>query len=656
MLFVVGQFACDKDTLTGEDCGDSRRKDACATLPIQAGTQHNQIHLDCLSLRCIQQHITGRVRTLPLCCAETTNKKLVSQREIKQKNDEETFFSTISSGDHPMSQPVVVLGAGINGAALARELLLNSVPVVLIDTSDIAYGTTAYSSRLIHGGLRYLEYGDVTLVREALAERRRLLDLAPQFVQPLEIQIPLAQRGGGWYASAARFLGMPGGGDVQRGMWLIRGGLWMYDLLARDRRLPTHRIYSTGTADTVPVDSKQFRWMGSYWDAQMAYPECFTVALLEDAQQIADHAGIEFTVHTYHRAVREDRRLLIYPVRTDDSPSEPVRVVEPQAVINATGAWVDHALRRLDITAPRKIGGTKGTHFVTNHPDLHAALDGRGLYAQASDGRPVFVLPLKSSVLVGTTDIPYDGEPGAAVASEQELEYLLGLVGHLLPQVPLTRDDIHLHYAGVRPLPYSGDKKPGAISRRHWLERHLGGAMPVYSIIGGKLTTCRSLAEDATAQLLKDLGRRPTTNSRERIVPGGESYPPDRDTLAQMQSMLAVRYALPIPSVAATWCLLGTRTEQVLQETQNEQHSLLPGCDLPRSVARWVIRNQWVHRLDDLVERRLMLLYDPRLTKACLEDLAALLVAAGRLSASETPAAVAATVQRLENHFGKRLQ
>jgi len=349
--------------------------------------------------------------------------------------------------------------------------------------------------------------------------------------------------------------------------------------------------------------------------------------------------------------------LLIYSVQADDSPSEPVRVVEPLAVINATGAWVDHAMRSLDITAPRKIGGTKGTHFVTNHPDLHAALDGRGLYAQASDGRPVFVLPLKSSVLVGTTDTAYDGEPGAAVASEEELEYLLGLVRHLLPQVPITRDDIHLHYAGVRPLPYSGDKKPGAISRRHWLERHLGGTMPLYSIIGGKLTTCRSLAEDATGQVLKDLGRQGATNSRQRIVPGGESYPADGEKLAQTQMTLAERFTLPVSSIVATWSLLGTRAERALQDSQPErdQRVLLPGCDLPRSVAKWVIRNQWVRRLDDLVERRLMLLYDPRLTKACLEDLATLLVQAGHLSTSEVPAAVAATVQRLETHFGKHV-
>jgi glycerol-3-phosphate dehydrogenase len=554
-----------------------------------------------------------------------------------------------------MEQPVVILGAGINGAALARELVLNSIPVVVVDTADVAYGTTAYSSRLIHGGLRYLEYGDVALVRESLAERRRLLDLAPHFVQPLELQIPLSQRSGGWYSSVARLLGMKSPAAAQRGMWLMRSGLWMYDVLARDRQLPSHRISPVGDPATVPVDPERYRWLGSYWDAQMAYPECFVASLLEDARRVAEQAGIEFTLYTYHCVQRNDTCLAIRPVRTEGGQTEAVRVIEPAAVVNATGAWVDHALRSLEITAPRKIGGTKGTHFVTNQPMLSQALGGRGLYAEAADGRPVFVLPLGSGVLVGTTDIAYDEDPRQAVATEAELEYLLELVRQLLPQVPLTRDDIHLHYAGVRPLPYSGDKKPGAVSRRHWLEKHLGGALPLYSIIGGKLTTCRSLAEDATRQLLKDLGRRPRTDSRQRPVPGGESYPAGPDALARTQQLLAERFALPLSSIVAVWSLLGSRTEQVLETSEAGESRLLPDSDLPRSVARWMIEHQWVNRLEDLVERRLMLLYEPRLSRACLEDLAGLLTEAGKLSSSEIATAVSETTERLEIHFGKRL-
>jgi glycerol-3-phosphate dehydrogenase len=207
----------------------------------------------------------------------------------------------------------------------------------------------------------------------------------------------------------------------------------------------------------------------------------------------------------------------------------------------------------------------------------------------------------------------------------------------------------------VRPLPYSGDKKPGAISGRHWLERHLGGRLPLYSIIGGKLTTCRSLAEAATRQLLKDLGHRPVADSRQRPVPGGESYPADRDALARTQQLLAERFALPLPSIVATWSLLGSRTEQVLETSEASTSGLLPDSDLPRSVARWMIEHQWVRRLEDLVERRLMLLYEPRLSRACLEDLAQWLAEAGKLPPTEIAAAVSETTKRLEIHFGKRL-
>ncbi len=554
-----------------------------------------------------------------------------------------------------MKQPVVILGAGINGGALARELVLNRVPVVVVDTADIAYGTTAYSSRLIHGGLRYLEYGDAGLVRESLAERRRLLDLAPQFVQPLEIQIPVSQRGGGWVSAVTRFVGMRSDAAAQRGLWLIRSGLCMYDLLARDRQLPSHRVFPAGSPPAVPVDPAHYHWLASYWDAQMAYPERFVVALLEDAQAVANQEGIEFSLYTYHRAHRDDTRLIIRPVDSRGETGETVRAIEPAAVVNATGAWVDHALRHLDITAPRKIGGTKGTHFLTYAPALSEALGGRGLYAQASDGRPVFVLPLGAGVLVGTTDTAYDGDPGQAVATEAELEYLLDLVRQLLPQAPLARGDIHLHYAGVRPLPYSGDKKPGAISRRHWLERHLGGSLPLYSIIGGKLTTCRSLAEDAARQVLKDLGRQPLADSRTRVVPGGEDYPVDREALDQQHQQLADRYSLPRSSIAAVWSLLGSRTGSVLEATADRGGDLLPDTDLPRRVASWIIDHQWVSRLDDLVERRLMLLYEPRLSNTCLEHLAQLLADAGKLPPSEITTAIATTATRLKNHFGKRL-
>ena len=549
-------------------------------------------------------------------------------------------------------RPVVILGAGINGAALARELVLNGVPVILVDTADLAFGTTAYSSRLIHGGLRYLEYGEFSLVRESLAERNRLLQLAPHFVRPLQLAIPVSKRTGGWLPSIRRFLGGRAPA-AERGLWLVRAGLGFYDLYARDSRLPRHAALRLGTAGAVPVDPQRYRWLCTYWDAQILYPERFVVALVEDARALAEQQGTEFSLYTHHRArlVRDQLEIR----RASGAVGEPVRSVPPAAIVNATGAWVDLTLAELDVITRPRIGGTKGSHFLTFHPQLAAALGGQGVYAEAEDGRPVFVLPWDRGTLVGTTDIPFTGDPADTVATDAELDYLVGVVRQLFPQIALTRADVHLHYAGVRPLPQTGGGTPASVTRRHWLESHAGGSVPLYSIIGGKLTTCRSLAEQSAATILQRLGRTPSANSRQRPLPGGAAYPADETELQATWRRLAGRCRMPVESVQAVWTLCGSRTESILGELPAPAGPCLAGTCLPLSYVRWVIRHEWAETLDDLVERRLMLLYDPGTSQATLEELAGLLAESGRLPADGIPEAVAATCRRLQEHFGKRL-
>ncbi|HPM81830.1 MAG TPA: glycerol-3-phosphate dehydrogenase/oxidase [Candidatus Anammoximicrobium sp.] len=548
-------------------------------------------------------------------------------------------------------RPVVILGAGINGAALARELVLNGVPVLLVDTADMAYGTTAYSSRLIHGGLRYLEYGEFSLVRESLEERNRLLRLAPQYVRPLRLAIPVGKRTGGWMSSIRRFLGARSSA-AERGLWLVRVGLGFYDLYARDSHLPRHSATRVGAAGSVPVDPRRYRWLCTYWDAQILYPERFVVALVEDARAAADEQGVEFALYTYHRVRLVGDRVQIH--RAGGADGEPVRTVDPAAVVNATGAWVDRTLGQLDIITRPLIGGTKGSHFLTFHPALAEALGGQGVYAEAEDGRPVFLLPWDRGTLVGTTDLPFTGDPGEAVAGADELDYLVGVVRQLFPQIELTREDVHLHYAGVRPLPQTGGATPASVTRRHWMEAHLGSGVPVYSIIGGKLTTCRSLAEESAATILQRLGRSPRANSRERPIPGGESYPVDEAALEAQWRRLGDRFRLPEESVRAIWTLYGSRTESLLAELDAPLGDCVAGTPLPKSLVRRVIRREWVATLDDLIERRLMLLYDPRLSQATLQDLAGLLVQEGKLAADDVVPQVRATCQRLLDHFGKR--
>jgi glycerol-3-phosphate dehydrogenase len=504
-------------------------------------------------------------------------------------------------------RPILILGGGINGAALARELVLNGQSVWLVDTADLAFGATAYSSRLIHGGLRYLEFGDVALVRESLTERQRLLELAPTWVHPLRLFIPVRNRFGGTLAAATKFFGLRyPRRPAPRGRFVVGLGLWWYDQLA-GRGLPPRSLHRPGEAGVPKVAPRAARWLWAYSDAQITYPERFVIALLADARRLAEETGRELKVFTYCEARLAGRRVEIHPC---DGPGASASL-EPAAIVNATGAWVDRTLARLPVPSSPLMGGTKGSHFLTFHRSLVESLAGQGVYAEARDGRPVFVLPLGEGALVGTTDLPFSGDPAEAVASEEELQYLLELVNELFPHVGLTREDLAMHQCGVRPLPRVDARTPAAITRRHQLVWNEASPVPLVSLVGGKLTTCRSLAEEAAAAILGRLGQPVRSNSRQRPL-----------------QPTAVDQALGAPG-------------------QPPQAPL-------EALAQRAIREEWATRLEDLVERRLMLHFWPELSSATLATLADGLVREGRLSAEEAPRAIERCLRRLHTHFGVR--
>lgn len=557
----------------------------------------------------------------------------------------------------------MILGGGINGAAVARELLLNGVPVCLVDAQDIACGATSRSSRLIHGGLRYLEYGDFTLVRESLVERGRLHRLAPQFVSPLRLHIPVSRRSGGWIRSLLRFLGADRWPVMRRflssqycagarGLWLVRLGLWLYDCFAADENFERSRVVTSLTAGVPQVNAEVYRWQCVYTDGQMLYPERFVVALLEDARQLAEEQNLEFRVLTYHRAEPQNDAIRL---RSTLNSEAAIETIHPPLIINATGAWGDLTLGELNQPSPQLFGGTKGSHFLTHHPQLKAAIGEGGVYAEADDGRPVFVLPFGASVLIGTTDERFEDRPERAVASTDELEYLLELVNDLFPQVGLTAEDIDMHYAGVRPLPYRPDGSAGSIPRGHAIEWNEQGAVPVLTLVGGKLTTCRALAEDVVASLAALLQLPRVVTSRERIVPGGENYPIDDDSLLHEQQRLATEFRIDLSMIQAIWPLCGSGTQQALAKTSDENSERLAGTNFPLSFVRRVIEREWVSTLDDLLERRLMLLFHPDLSVECLQQLAECLVRAGRIEPNAADNTVAASIKRLGEIFGKQV-
>lgn len=555
---------------------------------------------------------------------------------------------------------VAIIGAGINGAALARELTLSGVHVVVIESQDIGCGATAWSTRLVHGGLRYLEYGEIDLVRESLRERERLVRLAGHLVEPLPFYIPLQQRSGGLFAAAARLVGAGRlarwlAAGQPRGSWAVGIGLWLYDLLSGGE-WPRHCMHRGGAPGQPEVDIRRYPRGASYVDAQMRFPERFTVELLQDAQDVATANGTQFRVHTHTELTAEpDGTLHLTPNAAAEAAGLTSRIsLRPDAIVNASGAWVDRTRASVPLAAggPPLIGGTKGSHLVIDAADLRRRLHDSGVYAEAGDGRPMFVLPFgERLVLVGTTDLPYDGDPADAIASDEEIGYLLSCCQQLFPDAPPTRENVLLHYCGVRPLPNAGSgRAPAAVTRRHLLLRHPATAVPSWSIVGGKLTTCRSLAESAAAEVLPAIGWSVRGDSQSRPLPGAAAAdtPQARRELREHLQ----RCGVASDTAARLVQLYGGQAEAVAGPGGSVGAA---GCGVTLEAVRRAVAGEWAVTLDDVVSRRLMLAFEPDFDLATLRQIAEILASTGRLSEDRVEAEVAAVAATLERRHGRRL-
>ena len=396
---------------------------------------------------------------------------------------------------------VIVIGAGINGAGIARDAATRGLKVLLLDKEDMSGGTTATSSRLIHGGLRYLEHYEFGLVRESLRERERLLKIAPHLVAPLPLTLPIYQ-------------------GLGRGPYMIRLGMIAYDVLSYDKSLPRHRMYTHDQAlEHEPgLEPNGLRAAARYYDAQVIYPERLVV------ENVLDAVAHGATVRTYARV--DDLVVeagVVRGVRYVDELTGETGTAHARVTINVAGPWVDRVLAELGHgTMPRFVGGTKGSHIVV-HPFPGAPQD--ALYIEArQDGRPYFIIPWNGMYMIGTTDVRYDGELDRVVASEEEIAYLLTETNLAIPAANLTRDDVLYTWAGLRPLPYKPDGAEGAITRKHIIKDHAPAVEGLLSIIGGKLTTYRELAEQTVDVAWRKLGRKgPRSRTGDVPLPGGVS-------------------------------------------------------------------------------------------------------------------------------------
>ena len=485
---------------------------------------------------------------------------------------------------------LLVIGGGITGTAVAYEAAGRGLDVALVEAGDFAEGTSSRSSRLIHGGLRYLETFDFRLVFEALGERRHLLRLAPHLVHPLPFLFPVYR-----------------GAEV--GPLKLRAGMWLYDALSLFHTIHRHRMLGRRAAlgREPALAAEGLRGAALYYDAQV------DDARLTLAVARAAHLGGAVTTPRAEvvELLREDGALAGARVRDARSGAE--SEVRARLVVNATGPWSD-ALRRLaDPAAPPRLRPSKGVHVQIARERLgnHGAI----IFRSALDDRVMFILPWGDFTYVGTTDTDFDRSPGEASADAEDVDYLLRSANALFPEARLAAADVLSTWAGVRPLlaPPDSGEGVGQTSREHEVWRDPSGLL---CIAGGKLTTFRVMAEDTVDEAARILAEEHQVEagrffSDELPLPGAPAGPwPDFRT-----RFLAAAAAQGLPDAAAEHLLAshGADAEGLLRTLAEEPRLAEP--ILPPLPYLWVevhhaVRGEMALTLEDVLRRRLHLFND----------------------------------------------
>jgi glycerol-3-phosphate dehydrogenase len=497
-----------------------------------------------------------------------------------------------------LAQPfdLVVVGGGVNGCGAAWDAALRGLRVLLVERDDVGSGTSSWSSRLIHGGLKYLESLDVKLVRESLREREWLLGAAPHLVRPLRMVLP-------FYA------------DGKHHPLKLEAGMVAYDVLSWDKSVPHHAFWGRNkTLRKLPgLNPDGLRGAAAYYDAQVELAErlCVEISLAARA------AGA--TVLTHASVGRLDVRdgavagLEIVDEHTGENYYAPTSLI-----LNTAGPWVDSILTGLG-DGPRLIGGTKGSHFIVD-PFPGAPSD--ALYYEArSDGRAMMVLPWRGQYMIGSTDLRFEGDLDRLGPTTEEVEYILQETNAVLPGARLTTENLLWGYTGVRPLPYSPEGDVGDITRRHAFHDHAPLVKGLISLVGGKLTTFREVGEEATDLALKKLGARRRGSATRRLrLPGAGALDLDSFTEAFARaSGLDLRVARRLVG------LYGSRARGVAERTATDPRSrefVDEESALTVAEISFVLEEEFAGSLTDILARRTMLGIGPTVPAETVERVA----------------------------------
>lgn len=491
---------------------------------------------------------------------------------------------------------VIVVGGGINGIGVHRELALQGLRVLLIERNDFCSGCSAAPSRMIHGGLRYLENGEFNLVWESLLERDALLANAAHMVRPLPTTIPINSLFSGLMNAAIGFLGLPGR-PASRGAVPIKIGLTLYDWITRSRRLlPKHRF--RGARETLrlwPSLSPSLRFSATYHDAWISHPERLGVELLLDTQRMAPGC-----IALNYAELRPNGAGHVLC----DGPTGKTLPVSARAIVNATGAWLDESLGLLAGDGKDRepfVSGTKGSHLILDHAELHAALGGHMMYFEHDDGRVCIVFPYLGKVLVGSTDIRVERATRVRCEAD-ERDYIIEALRGIFPRIAVGAEHIVFSYSGIRPLPRSDHEFTGRISRGHFVHR-IDGAVPQFCMVGGKWTTFRAFAEQAADAVLAELSHQRQTGTLSLAIGGGAGFPGQPGAL---EAMLVERGRVDAARAAHLADVYGTRAEEVLAfcRKRADDRPISGSCQVTAAEIAFLARNEFVQSLGDVLLRR----------------------------------------------------
>nr|WP_146341847.1 glycerol-3-phosphate dehydrogenase/oxidase [Nesterenkonia sp. NBAIMH1] len=549
---------------------------------------------------------------------------------------------------------VLVIGGGINGVSVFRDLALQGVDAALVEKNDYCSGASGASSHMIHGGIRYLENGEFRLVSESVDERNDLLKTAPHYVKPLKTTIPIFTTFSGLLSGSVGFLSRRRAERTERGAALIKVGLTVYDAFSRRRgSVPRHRFVGRTTAlREMPMLHPGLRYAATYFDASVHNPERLTLDVLSSGLEANPSARASNYVSV--RSMGPDGILL-----RDESTGTDFGFTA-DVILNVTGVWVDET-NAASGSPTAYMGGTKGSHIVLDHPLLLKACAGREVFFEHSDGRIVLIYPIGERVLVGTTDIePSEDEPvGEAVCTEEEIDYFFDLIAHVFPAITVDRSAIVYSFSGVRPLPSHENLEPGLISRDYRLERNEEtapkGTQAIISVVGGKWTTFRALGAQLADEVLPMLGMSRQTTTQGLPIGGGRDYPVSPDEAAVwIDQHLSDRVSRP--RAVQLFERYGTRAPEVLDHLQ--RHDDRPLASAPElgtaEVIRMIEREQALH-LTDILQRRTDLAFTGRVSDELLDELASLMGEHLSWSDAEKASEIATTRHLLSRRHHIRL-